>query len=305
MAPRLLESRLPRERHRFGRNGRLQPDVGGLSLCPPRPLRARPGAEDPRGRGKRDLTTCSGCSRTPSRTRWPTPWQESSATRRRSGSPPSPARSGSAPLSGARWTPPSAASTTSSAAAGGNRSASRSRCSRVVVVFIGASIFGPAIESALVASTDRLPFGLSDIKAIDTVIVLAIAFLVTFLICSVIFWAVPKEPHALARRLARGALRHRRRRPRQLALPDLPLERLQPLPLRLDPRLHPHRPALVLRAQPGADGGRGDQLAALRAPRHRRTALRAGARSLPGPPEAVPAAARAQEPVPAQPPVGQ
>jgi membrane protein len=62
----------------------------------------------------------------------------------------------------------------------------------VVLLFIGASIFAPAIESSVVASTDRLPFGLSNIKAIDTAIVLGVALLVTFGICSVIFWAVPK-----------------------------------------------------------------------------------------------------------------
>jgi membrane protein len=62
----------------------------------------------------------------------------------------------------------------------------------VVVLFIAASIFVPAIESAVLSSTDRLPFGLSSIKAIDTVLILAAALLVTFLICSVIFWAVPK-----------------------------------------------------------------------------------------------------------------
>ncbi len=62
----------------------------------------------------------------------------------------------------------------------------------VVVLFIAASIFAPAIESAVVSSTDRLPFGLSNIKAIDTVLLLGAALLVTFLICTVIFWAVPK-----------------------------------------------------------------------------------------------------------------
>src|SRR5207253_1923374 len=74
----------------------------------------------------------------------------------------------------------------------------------------------------------------------------------------------------------RRALCHPRRRPRQLALPDLSLQRVQPLAVRLDPRLHPHRPALVLRPQPGADGGGGDQLAAVRVPRHRHVALRIG-----------------------------
>src|SRR3954454_13816847 len=62
----------------------------------------------------------------------------------------------------------------------------------VVVLFIAASIILPAMESALVSSTDRLPFGLSEIKAIDTVLLLAAAILIVFLICSVMFWAVPK-----------------------------------------------------------------------------------------------------------------
>jgi len=62
----------------------------------------------------------------------------------------------------------------------------------VVLLFIAASIFLPAMESTLVSSTDRLPFGLSDIKAIDTALLLAAAILITFLICCVIFWAVPK-----------------------------------------------------------------------------------------------------------------
>jgi len=62
----------------------------------------------------------------------------------------------------------------------------------VVLLFIAASIFIPAVESTLLSSTDRLPFGLSSIKAIDTVLLLGAALLVTFGICSVIFWAVPK-----------------------------------------------------------------------------------------------------------------
>ncbi len=62
----------------------------------------------------------------------------------------------------------------------------------VVLLFIAASIFLPTMESTLVSSTDRLPFGLSGIKAIDTVLLLGAAILITFLICCVIFWAVPK-----------------------------------------------------------------------------------------------------------------
>jgi membrane protein len=62
----------------------------------------------------------------------------------------------------------------------------------VVLLFIAASIFLPAMESTLVSSTDRLPFGLSSIKVIDTALLLGAAILIVFLICCVIFWAVPK-----------------------------------------------------------------------------------------------------------------
>ena len=62
----------------------------------------------------------------------------------------------------------------------------------VVLLFIAASIFVPTIESALLSGTDRLPLGLSDIKAIDSILLLVAALLVTFGICAVIFWAVPK-----------------------------------------------------------------------------------------------------------------
>jgi membrane protein len=62
----------------------------------------------------------------------------------------------------------------------------------VVVLLIAASILLPAIEAALVSSTDRLPLGLSDIKAIDTMLLLALAVAIVFALCCVIYWAVPK-----------------------------------------------------------------------------------------------------------------
>ncbi|HEX5990368.1 MAG TPA: YihY/virulence factor BrkB family protein [Solirubrobacterales bacterium] len=62
----------------------------------------------------------------------------------------------------------------------------------VVLLFIAASIFVPTLESALISSTDRLPLGLSNIKALDSILLLTAALLVTFGICCVIFWAVPK-----------------------------------------------------------------------------------------------------------------
>jgi YihY family inner membrane protein len=62
----------------------------------------------------------------------------------------------------------------------------------VVLLFIAASIFLPTMEGALVSSTNRLPLGLSGIKAIDTALLLGAAVAITFAICCVIFWAVPK-----------------------------------------------------------------------------------------------------------------
>src|SRR3954454_10826047 len=50
----------------------------------------------------------------------------------------------------------------------------------VVVLLIAASIFLPTIESTLLSSTDKLPLGLSHVKAIDTVLLLGAALLVVF-----------------------------------------------------------------------------------------------------------------------------
>lgn len=62
----------------------------------------------------------------------------------------------------------------------------------VVALLIAASVFLPAVEAALVSGTDQLPLGLSDIRAIDTGLLLGATLLVTFATCCVIFWAVPK-----------------------------------------------------------------------------------------------------------------
>ena len=62
----------------------------------------------------------------------------------------------------------------------------------VVLLLIAASIILPTIEATLVSSTDRLPLGLSDIKAIDTALLLGVAVAIVFAICCIIYWAVPK-----------------------------------------------------------------------------------------------------------------
>jgi membrane protein len=62
----------------------------------------------------------------------------------------------------------------------------------VVVAFLAASVILPTVEGAVISSTDRLPFGLSDLQGLDTALLIGGALLVTFLICCVIYWAVPK-----------------------------------------------------------------------------------------------------------------
>src|SRR6201995_4456862 len=64
----------------------------------------------------------------------------------------------------------------------------------VVLLFIAASIFVPTLESTLVSSTDKLPVGPSGIEGLDKLLLLGAALRITFLICSVIYWAVPKAP---------------------------------------------------------------------------------------------------------------
>ena len=62
----------------------------------------------------------------------------------------------------------------------------------VVFLFLGASVVLPTVEGSLVASTSDLPFGLSHIRAVDNILLIIAALSLTFLVCSVIFWAVPK-----------------------------------------------------------------------------------------------------------------
>ena len=62
----------------------------------------------------------------------------------------------------------------------------------VVVLFLAASVVLPAVEGALVSSTNDLPFGLSDIRGFESLLLIIAALFLTFLICCVIFWAVPK-----------------------------------------------------------------------------------------------------------------
>jgi membrane protein len=62
----------------------------------------------------------------------------------------------------------------------------------VAFAFLGASVALPTVEGSLVATTDDLPFGLSHVQALENLLLILAALSVTFLICCVIFWAVPK-----------------------------------------------------------------------------------------------------------------
>jgi membrane protein len=61
-----------------------------------------------------------------------------------------------------------------------------------LVVLLLASVTVPTIESAVLTRADDLPFGLSEWGSIRTGIVVLGGFVVTFLIISSIYWAVPK-----------------------------------------------------------------------------------------------------------------
>jgi YihY family inner membrane protein len=61
-----------------------------------------------------------------------------------------------------------------------------------LVFLLLASVTVPTIESAVLTRADDLPFGLSEWGSIRTAIVVLGGFAVTFLIVSLIYWAVPK-----------------------------------------------------------------------------------------------------------------
>jgi membrane protein len=62
----------------------------------------------------------------------------------------------------------------------------------VVMLFLLASVLLPIAEGALVSGTNDLPLGLDESKALVNLLLIVAALGLTFLICCVIFWAVPK-----------------------------------------------------------------------------------------------------------------
>jgi membrane protein len=62
----------------------------------------------------------------------------------------------------------------------------------VVMLFLAASVVVPTLEHVLVSSASDLPFGLSRIRGIASGLLLLAALVGTFLLCSVIYYSVPK-----------------------------------------------------------------------------------------------------------------
>ena len=62
----------------------------------------------------------------------------------------------------------------------------------VVIAFLAASVVVPVAEGLLTSSTDDLPFGLDEVGAVRSLIVLTAALTLTFGICALIYYIVPK-----------------------------------------------------------------------------------------------------------------
>lgn len=62
----------------------------------------------------------------------------------------------------------------------------------VVTLFILGTVILPAVEGALIRSTENLPLGLNQVQNLDDVVLVAVTLALNFIVCSVIYWLVPK-----------------------------------------------------------------------------------------------------------------
>ena len=62
----------------------------------------------------------------------------------------------------------------------------------VVTAFLAASVVIPIAEGVLTSTSDDLPFGLDEIGGLRSLAVLAVALAISFAICAVIYYVVPK-----------------------------------------------------------------------------------------------------------------
>jgi membrane protein len=63
----------------------------------------------------------------------------------------------------------------------------------VVLVFMLATVLVPAAQSILVSGTDKLPFGLNNVRGLVYGVTLAFGLFILFAILCVIYWAVPNH----------------------------------------------------------------------------------------------------------------
>jgi YihY family inner membrane protein len=63
----------------------------------------------------------------------------------------------------------------------------------VVLAFMLATVLVPAAQSILVSGTDKLPFGLNNVRGLVYAVTLAFGLFILFAILCVIYWAVPNE----------------------------------------------------------------------------------------------------------------
>lgn len=62
----------------------------------------------------------------------------------------------------------------------------------VVILFLAASVVVPVAEGVLASSADNLPFGLDEFAGVRSVAVLSVALVLTFGVCALIYYVVPK-----------------------------------------------------------------------------------------------------------------
>jgi uncharacterized BrkB/YihY/UPF0761 family membrane protein len=62
----------------------------------------------------------------------------------------------------------------------------------VVVAFLAASVVVPIAEGVLTSTSGDLPFGLDEVGALRSAVVLVIALAMSFAICALIYYVVPK-----------------------------------------------------------------------------------------------------------------